>query len=158
MTSTYSSDFITNRIKTGIAKQSIYMPNKTFYGNPDDFKFKSSAMVKYYAMLKGVFARNGLDTTFLGVETKLNSSSKHKSSNPDVGLVSFVLVAGTSDCIKFIWQKYEGYTSAGGQNHLFANGRKIKMTAFAAMTDDEQDIFVEPVEMRRIMRKIYNDR
>ena len=39
---------------------------------------------------------------------------------------------------KVMWYKYVGFIAQSGQNHLFIHGRRIKVSLFLSLTDDEQ--------------------
>ena len=49
-----------------------------------------------------------------------------------------IFIAKSSDN-NFYWYKYEGKTAGGGQNSLFINGNKIKVTKWLRMTSEERD-------------------
>lgn len=138
------------RIPTGVKKQTINMPWGDFYGNPNDYDFKRQA--DNWNVIKAALERNGLTTMVMGVKTTKALPSYCAWRDTAVGgggnLTSFTLVAGTKDGINFVWEKYEGQTAGGGQNHVYARGQKIKTTRFVAMTADEQDEFLMGDKLR----------
>lgn len=136
---------VPNRIRTGIGNTTILFPHDAFYGKPDSFNWSSSIMRNYYNILTTIFERNGITNVVIGASHVRVSGRKSPK-------LSFILLAGTDNETKFIWQKYESEAAGSGQNNIFADGKKIAMTSFIKMSPDQQDELVEPVELRRILR------
>lgn len=52
-------------------------------------------------------------------------------------------VAKSTDA-RIYWQKFESQSSSSGQNHLYIDGQKMKLTEWLKMTEDEHRIILEP--------------
>jgi hypothetical protein len=51
---------------------------------------------------------------------------------------SFIAVSGSGKCI---WYKYEGSSPGDGQNHIYINGKRMKLSAFLNFSEKKQDQF-----------------
>jgi hypothetical protein len=142
----YDENGIPDRIRTGIGEGTIPFKHADFYGSPEDFKWTSNTIHEQYLIVKLALERNGLTEVYLGAERV-----RRKHEVP-MTKMAFVLVAGTPDSIKFVWQKHESPAKGSGQNHIFVGGQKIKMSSFMAMTDEQQDDLIEPCILRRTLR------
>lgn len=142
----YDENGIPDRVPTGIEEGTIPFKHADFYGSPENFKWSSTAVREQYLILKLAFERNGL------TEIKLGAEKVRRKNDVPMTKIGFVLVAGTITGPKLVWQKYESAAKGSGQNHVFVGGQKIKMSAFMAMSDEQQDELIEPCILRRTLR------
>lgn len=129
------------RFPTGVGKNTIPNParlkngvNATYWEGTDldAYPFKP-VMSKHYAALKQILLRNGLVFEYLGV-CSYDGITYYTSRCATVNLVRFVAVAPG-----FLWEKYEGNTPGGGQNHVYVAGKRIKLSKFLAFGIKTQD-------------------
>ena len=142
---TFDENGIPNRVATG-PKTTIKFPHSDFYGSPEDFKWSTNPIEAQYQIVKQSLQRNGITDLILGASHVVNHDGVQLAK------MEFVLIARVNDQIKFIWQKYESVANGSGQNHVFVNDTRMKMSWFVAMTPEQQDELIEPCILRRTMR------
>ncbi len=112
------------KIPTGAGKSAIVNPAHTptakYEGDPAQYNF--GAQARNYQALAAALARNGKKLDYIAVATA------------PIGRDTFVATAPG-----VVWHKYEGSSPAAGQNYLYVNGVKDKLTSFLSATPEEQD-------------------
>lgn len=151
----YDDRGIPDRIETGIGNKTIKFPTEHYYGDPDEYQFRSSTMLKYWAIFKALCERHGLTNIKIGSELVTTYAGSRRRMRNISQNDSFVVVAGDDTGIKFIWQRYMPHNTIGAINRVFCNGQEIPSTSFLdAPSIDAQDRLYEPVELRQIMRRL----
>lgn len=128
------------RFDTGIKKRTILNPcnefagvgdTKVFQGVADDYDFKHQS--SNFLRLQKVLKDNGTELGPLVAATYSGWASSW--NNKMIRLTRFVTCSKDG---RLMWEKYEGKTSGGGQNHVYVAGMKIKLTDFLELGSREQ--------------------
>ena len=102
--------------------------NNVYSGDINNFSFTDKSRFinqqKNYQLLKDSFETYDIKLTYVW------------SGSCNNNLTKFLVKSENS---KIFWYKYEGKTPGGGQNSLFINGNKIKLTKWLRMTSEERD-------------------
>jgi hypothetical protein len=127
------------RLPTGIGKTTVPFYTDDFCGDPADYDFKRQT--KNYVALRDALARLNLKLDVLGARIIEGDRAQ------------FTAYVGDPKAPLIIWEKFETTSPISGANRLFIRGEKIPMTSFVSMTPEEQELLIEPCELRRLMRK-----
>jgi hypothetical protein len=103
-----------------------------FEGHPKDFNFK--LQTANYEAIKAILAVAGLELTFMKA-TKFVAHLRYADSREMTTLTRFIAYVGDQSDARFIWNKYEGNVSGGGQNKVRFAGEEMKLTTFLAMDE-----------------------
>lgn len=125
------------RIATGVRETTVPVPGDGVMRKlkPD---FDWGGQFKNFTKLNAILARNGLAFTKVARHINPNATPAYTvrdRHNKTCTLITYLAVCAGH----IVWYKYEGECAGGGQNHVFVNNVKMKLTCFLAKSDHEQD-------------------
>lgn len=107
---------------------------KTFEGRCEDYNFDRQA--ENYIRLRNVLRKFGTD--FLYVAAAKYTGDLHTNHR---------FVACSADG-SLLWHKYVGFVAQSGQNHVFVGGKRIKVSIFLGLNEEQQMALLSGSESR----------